>query len=423
MTSVRLLFVCFVSIFLLVENGYCTNGMNMIGYSVRSSSMGGADVAVDNDCSGSTCNPATQGKLSPKSMSVGFSSLMPQLSLKGAGGDVDGENQKFALPYLTYVHHLDDSPWTLGVNVYAQGGMGVDFRQVQTFAGTVDSLQSQVSYLRMSGTASYRVGHKLSIGAGVMVGYADMEFSFFPNTYSPGRDKQPGTRDDFMGVDAKELQDYGIAARFGLQYKVTDFVNVGFQYTSEASLDPSGGSVAFNFGSRTVTYDAEMNGFTWPREVEFGVAIRAIPELLVATDIKWLNWASAMNVVQIQASNPDFPVPLRNIETQFDMNWDDQWVLAIGAEYSLKGGHILRCGYNYGKNPIPDENLNPLFPAITEHHLTFGYGYLNLAKGWGMDFGWEHAFENSETNPNPGVPGPTISHSQNTLHAVVTWYF
>ena len=405
----------------LPGSGYCTNGMNMIGYSVRSSAMGGADVAVDADCSGSSCNPATQGKLSASSLSVGLSALMPQLSLQGPGNDVDGEDQMFALPYLSYVHHLDDSPWTVGINLYAQGGMGVDFREVETFFGTTDSFDSQVSYMRMSGTASYQLSDKFAVGAGVMVGYTDIQFSFFPNTYSVGRDNQPGTMDDFMGVDARGLRDYGMAGRLGLQYRLTDSINLGFQYTSEAALDPNGGSLVLNFGSTDVRYDAEMKDFAWPRELEFGIAARVTPQLLVATDVKWLNWSSAMNIVRLQASNPDIPVVLRNPELQFDMNWDDQWVLAVGAEYTMMHGHTVRCGYNYGKSPVPDTNLTPLFPAIVEHHLTLGYGY--LTKGWGLDFAWEHAFENSQTNPDPFVPGPTVQHSQNTLHAVVTWYY
>jgi long-chain fatty acid transport protein len=170
-----------------------------------------------------------------------------------------------------------------------------------------------------------------------------------------------------------------------------------------------------------VKYDAEMKGFTWPREVEFGIAAHVTPQLLVATDIKWLDWSSAMNVVSMRANNPDIPVTFNDLDLQFDMNWEDQWVFAIGAEYTLLPEQALRCGYNYGKSPVPDANLTPLFPGIVEHHLTLGYGV--VTRQWGFDFGWEHAFEHSQTNPDPLVPGPTVQHSQDTFHAVMTWYF
>ncbi|HEJ83666.1 MAG TPA: aromatic hydrocarbon degradation protein, partial [Desulfobacteraceae bacterium] len=48
-----------------------TNGMNMIGYNIRSSGMGGADAAIAGDCSGSACNPATLGRQRENSMALG----------------------------------------------------------------------------------------------------------------------------------------------------------------------------------------------------------------------------------------------------------------------------------------------------------------------------------------------------------------
>jgi long-chain fatty acid transport protein len=41
----------------------------------------------------------------------------------------------------------------------------------------------------------------------------------------------------------------------------------------------------------------------------------------------------------------------------------------------------LRVGYNYGKNPVPDTWLNPLFPAIVERHYTAGLDYRTGEKG------------------------------------------
>jgi len=231
---------------------------------------------------------ATQGKNDSSSLAVGLSTLIPQLSLVDTRNNIDGKDQIFPLPYMSYVHFFDDSAWTAGINLYAQGGMGVDFRQTKTFAGTSDSIESQVNYMRMTSTATYQVDDKLSLGAGLMVGYANVTFALFPNTYSAGGDNTPGTMDDFMGMEAEDLGDYGIAGRIGMQYRLTDHVNLGFQYTSEAVLDLDGGTLTLNFGNRHVSYDAEMKNFTWPREVEFGFAAQVTPQVLLAADIKWL---------------------------------------------------------------------------------------------------------------------------------------
>jgi long-chain fatty acid transport protein len=89
--------------------------------------------------------------------------------------------------------------------------------------------------------------------------------------------------------------------------------------------------------------------------------------------------------------------------------------------------NTFRAGYNYGKSPVPDDNLNPLFPAIVEHHLTLGYG-LTFGQ-WGVNLAYEHAFENTQTNNNtnqqvnPFGPGLEVSHSQNTVSLDATYRY
>jgi long-chain fatty acid transport protein len=411
-----------------------TNGMNMIGYNARSSGMGGADAAIDSDCSGTACNPATLGRSKPRSAAIGLSLLMPQLSSSDMANPegVDGEDQIFPLPYLAYASRLgENSPWTLGFDLFAQGGMGVDFQNYNTFAGTQDKYESQVRYGRLTGAAAYQVNDQFALGLGLMAGYADIEFSLFPNTYSPGMDGTPGTMDDFAGVDASGMTSFGFAGRLGAHYKVNSIVSLGIQYTSEASLNLDGGDMTLNFGQAKATYEAEMDNFTWPQEAEFGIAVQATPQLLIASDVKWIGWSSALKTVTVKGKNPDIPVPLTNPELAFNMNWEDQWVFALGCEYAINMQHAIRLGYNYGKSPIPDKNLSPLFPAIVEHHATFGYGY--TAGKWAFDFAYEHAFEAEQTNnampgdpdsiANPFGPGVTVSHSQNTLHFAATYFY
>jgi long-chain fatty acid transport protein len=161
-----------------------------------------------------------------------------------------------------------------------------------------------------------------------------------------------------------------------------------------------------------------MDEFTWPQEVEFGVAVLPIPGLTVAADAKWINWSDAVNRPVLKASDPNMQGVPSELEIPFEMRWDDQWVFAVGAEYAINPMHTVRAGFNYGKNPIPDETLNPLFPATTEKHLTLGYG-LNLGK-WTVDVGYEHAFENTAANP---VSTQEISHSQDTVTAGLTYRY
>jgi long-chain fatty acid transport protein len=411
-----------------------TNGMNMIGYGPRSTGMGGAEVAVGADSSASAGNPAGMGISSPRSASIGLSVLAPHLSLSDSRNDTDGEDQFFPLPQMSFAQPLSDgSSLIWGLNLYAQGGMGVDFRNIETFAGTKDSLSSQVNYVRLAAALNYLVNDRLSMGMAVLAGYAEMNFSLFPNSYSVGQDGQAGTGDDFAGVDASGLSSFGLAARVGFQYQLNHMLRLGLQYTSEAVLDPKDGQLSLNFGAMNVDYDAEVEGFTWPRELEAGIAVQATPQLLLAADLKWLNWSSAIDTVVVNGTNPSQAGMPSSPSLLFNMNWQDQWVVALGCEYLVNSVHTLRMGYNYGKNPVPNSNLSPLFPATVEHHVTLGYSY--LYNSYRFDFAYEHGFGEEWTNnsygppvdpngvANPFGPGVAVTHSQDVVHLQLSYLF
>lgn len=418
----------------LAGKAHATNGMNMIGYSPRSSGMGGADVAVATDSSGSAGNPASLGISVAKSANIGLTILAPGLSQSDDRNNIDGNDQFFPLPHLNYAQPVsDDSPLIWGINLYAQGGMGVDFDNVKTFNNNIDTYDSMVSYSRFTGALNYLIDDDLSVGIGLMAGYAKINFSLFPNTYSVGMDNTAGTHDDFLGIDASGISGFGMAGRIGMQYQLNDVLRLGMQYSSEASLNLDGGDMTLNYGTTRVKYDAEIDGFTWPREFEAGVAIQATNDLLVAADIKWLNWSSSIDQVTVKGSNPSQQGVPANPALNFNMNWNDQWVFALGAEYSLSDKQLIRAGYNYGKNPVPNSNLSPLFPAIVEHHLSVGYSYLWTS--WQLSIAYEYGFNNNRTNNSPGPPsdqngianpfgpGVSVDHRQQDVHLQLSYFF
>jgi long-chain fatty acid transport protein len=398
--------------------GLATNGMNMIGTGAVSSGMGGADVAVPAGCTAIAGNPAQLATTCNRVISVGGAFLMPQMDVTMPGrSGVDNEFQLFPLPFAGYAQRIGTSRWSVGVGIFAQGGMGVDFRDVKNFSGADDGLYSQVAFMRLAPTVAYNVNDKLTLGLTAFAGYATIDYDFFPN--------------GVQGQHVTGLSSFTIAGRFGANYQINDQWAVGATYTTESSLDFDGGEMRFNFGSGLgqVTYrDAKMDNFTWPRQVEVGVSFRPTAKWLLAFDVSWVNWASAIKTVTVTASNPNATVPsaYQTVSVPFIMDWKDQWVFALGAQYEINDMWTVRAGYNYGQSPVPDNTLNPLFPAIVEHHLTGGFTF--TYGDWDFDFALEHAFSNSQTNT--GAPSATnpfsgveVSHDQNTVHFMVSWRF
>ncbi|MDD2321532.1 MAG: outer membrane protein transport protein [Geobacteraceae bacterium] len=395
--------------------GWATNGMNMIGTGAVSAGMGGADVAVPAGCTAIAGNPAQLATTCNRVISLGGAFLFPGMEDTPSGGSkTENEFQVFPVPFIGYAQRIGTSRWSVGIGAFAQGGMGVDFQNVEVMPGMMpglkDDLMSQVGFVRLSPTVAYNVTDKLTMGASLFAGYATLKYDFFPNT---------------IGHRVKDLTSFTFSGRFGVNYQLNDKWSVGATYTTESSIDFDGGELTTASG---VKYgDVKMDGFTWPRQVEAGVAYRATPKLLLAMDLSWINWSSAIKTVTVTATNPNNAEAPNTLNVPFVMEWDDQIVVAIGAEYELTEYLKIRTGYNYGNSPVSSANLSPLFPALVEHHATAGFTY--TWTNWDFDFAYEHAFTNSKTNdgdPNPMTNpfyGSKVSHTMDTFNFMVSYRF
>lgn len=383
--------VLLVAMLMTSVTAWATNGMNMIGYGAVSSGMGGADLAVVDNASAMNINPAGICSCTGPQLGIGVGALMPKVHHRDAGNDLDAKDEFFPLPLVTYATPVEGTSLTFGLGAFAQGGMGVDYdEQVQT-PGGADDLYSNVSYLKVTPTLAWQSRDtRLKLGASLNIGRVGNEIRYFPNAPS--------------GISVKDLIAYGYGARLGFQYRIDDLV-IGGAWLSKTDLSFRDGDLSVG----GTTYEAEMEGFDWPQQAGLGIAYNFGYAFRVAVDVDWVEWSQAVDEVVLRGGPTDIVIP---------MHWEDQWVYAIGAEWEFSDAWLLRAGYNHGDSPVPDETLSPLFPAIIEDHATLGLGF--RARAWQLDLAYEHGFKNTQTNP---LSGDIESHEQNTVHAMMTWYF
>ena len=140
---------------------------------------------------------------------------------------------------------------------------------------------------------------------------------------------------------------------------------------------------------------------------------------MLAADIKRLKWSDSMK---------DFRLAMNMgggwMEGAMPQNWKDQTVVMLGVQYMLLPNLALRAGINHADNPVPDNTLNPLFPATIRTHYTLGVGW-NMGGGHTLAGSVAIAPKVTRTNPNmfgAGMAG-TVSHSQNTLRINYNYSF
>lgn len=364
-----------------------TNGMIMEGYGPIAAGMGGASMAYDNGSAALANNPATLGLMAEGSrvdVMLGF--VGPDVTTPMGTSKADA----FYMPAIGYV--IKQGKLAYGAGIYGQGGMGTEY---------ANGDMAQVSVGRVIFPLAYAVSERFNVGGSVDIVWGGMDLVADLNG--------DGTKDinfkddsDFTG----EAKGYSLAAKLGFTYKLNDALTVGGVYQTASNLpDLKAGAY-------------KVKGFDMPPTLALGLAWQASERLMVAADLKDVMWSSSMNTVTIYRDGA--------VVAPFQQDWDDQIVLALGLSYQFSDAFTGRIGYNHGKNPIPDQFVNYLWPAIMEDHYTAGFGYafnkqseFNLA----LSYVPEVSVTGTGLPPPNGNGGMTIDHSQVNWQLMYSYKF
>lgn len=361
-----------------------TNGMLMEGYGPIAAGMGGAAMAYDNGTAAMANNPATLGLMADGSridVMLGF--VGPDIKTSMGIGKTRAD--AFYMPAIGYVKKQGRLAY--GAGIYGQGGMGTEYASGD---------MAQVGVGRVIFPLAYAVNDRFNLGGSVDLVWAgmDMVVNGFGIHFKDSS--------DFTGA----AKGYSLAAKLGFTYKLADTLSVGGVYQTAGNLP------ALKDGAYKVV------GFDMPATVGLGLAWQMNDKFMVAADVKDVLWSRSMNTVTIYKNGA--------VYAPFQQDWNDQVVLSLGVAYRFNDALTGRAGYNHGKNPIPDQFVNYLWPAIIENHYTAGFGYA-ISKQSTVDFALTYAPQVSVTgtgsNPPGGNKGMIIEHGQLNWQLMYSYRF
>ena len=320
-----------------------TNGMRMIGFGPVQNSMGGASVAAPLDSATAVSNPAGLAALGGR-FDLAAQSFMPDVkySMTTPGPTFSGSSDRPTdyLPTLAGVYRFQDQ-LTFGFAALGTAGMGVEYKADPAGNKLV------TSYLngRVAPAVSYKVNDQLAVGLAVNIMYAKMGFEM-----------EGGPKFD-------DSASFGYGATLGVTYKPVEMVTLGAAFETKSYFQ----DFTWNIGGTDFALD-----FDQPMVATLGAAVRPAAGLLLALDGEWINWSDVMG-----KKLPKFTKPAG--AGDFDMQWSDQFVVKVGAQYEIPSLKALkvRAGYNYGKAPLDSKDFqaNMAFPAVSAQHFTVGAGY------------------------------------------------
>ncbi len=346
---------------------FATNGMRMIGFGPVQDSMGGVGVGATLDTSSLVSNPAgivdlgtrldaAAGYFKP-TVSYSANGIAPPI-VASNGATLDSSRGGSPIPALGYVRPVSEQ-LSVGMGVFAVAGMGVDYATNLYGGPTLTSYTNA----RLTPGVAYKLAEGLSVGATANVMMAQMKY-------------------DVASGAGQALHDtatsFGIGATLGVKFSPVKMVTLGAAYETKSSFQDFSFTVPtrpnpFAPPGTNIPGGTDKLTFDQPQSATFGLALAPTEMLLVAADVQWINWSGTMgeNLPKYSSdANATGALP-------FNMNWDDQVVLKIGAQVTPMKGLKIRAGYDYGKMPLDPNRAfeNLAFPAIVEHHVTAGVGY------------------------------------------------
>ena len=431
-----------ISLIMLVTLPSCllaTNGDNLIAIGPVARGMGGLSVSYPQDpISAVFANPAAMcfGPYCPMSeVNASVTAFMPAPSAKVTNpftGDTiaaDSDDPIYFIPAIGLSHPLpfgEQNRWRFGMSAYGVSGLGVDYRGSAldatfgdlspgplpaSFAGAplATGLYTQLQIMKVAPALAYQILPNLSFGASVHFNYSELE------------------------IDDAEADGTTFGYQLGLLYTPHKNVFIGLSYTSPQEINYKDVIVPAPGSSADLALES-------PQQVAVGISLELMDKrLLLGIEGRWINWGDANGYE--------------------DFEWDDQYVISLGAQYKLIQDKLtIRAGYNYGNNPVsendgwdgsfdfdtemPNDVVNVQgtifpryyyesfrivgFPAIVEHHATVGFTY-NFNERLALNFAYMHAFEETitESGTNP-LGGPTEIESslyEDSIEIGVSWRF
>jgi long-chain fatty acid transport protein len=370
--------------------------------------------------------------------------------------DWDSDADAFYMPAVGWAQKA--GRFTYGFGAFAQGGMGTEYNGgsfgmpggpgtaavigAGADASAVSSWdeRSEVGVLRFILPLAYEVNEQLSVAGSLDYVRATLDLQMaMPASVMMDMMNPNSTVGSLSGsllgalgglpgplyggyFDFSDSSDYsgetqgdGFAGKLGVVYKVNSQLSLGATYHSKTSLSDLEGDatveMAFdagggNTGTMPIDGKIKIKDFQWPSTYGFGVAYQASDRLMVAADVKRINWSEVMEDFKMT-----FESDMGDLDAVMFQDWDDQTVYQLGLGFKATDTLTVRAGANISDNPIPDNTVHYLFPAIIENHYTVGLGY-DIPNNGDLNFSISYAPEVKVTGDGDANDGLEISHSQ-----------
>lgn len=279
-----------------------------------------------------------------------------------AAGDCGNDGGGWShVPNFDLVYPVTDKI-ALGLAFSATSGTATKWNP--KWVGRFQSIDTELSVVEATPSISYKILDNLSIGAGLIVQYADIEMTRY--NYPIGHLKLKG-------------DSYALGYIAGLTYQPFEKTQVGLSYRSRMTqeLELEGRLTETPFGTLRGDADADLD---LPAVANFGITQGITDKWEVMMDLSWTK-ASVFDELSITFDKKSklgqmaYQTTGSYKQTEV-MKWKDTWRIAFGTEYKLTDKWTVRCGTAFDRTPATEPELrSSTLPDLNRYWLSAGVSY------------------------------------------------
>lgn len=386
----------FFGVIVLTSSAHATNGMFMVGYGAKSIAMGGAGVAYAQDAFAAAANPAGISRMGFRAdLNLGLFNA-PRSAAVGTAAGADYSmgynfdtastslNNLFPVPGMAATMDFNDKI-TFGIAMVGAGlNTTYDHNIFAGYSGpgraTPDEkLGVDLIQVQMPMTAAYQVDEHNALGLSVVPAVQFFK-AYGLETFNSFHITTPQGKDYFTNNGRDEA--HGAGARAGWSGKYfDDRLMLGATYASKVYMSKF---------KRYKGLFAQGGSLDIPANWAVGIALKPTEKMTVTLDRERILYAGVKAIHNRGPFDvPDTPgIPATPVGPRIfslllgekdgmGFGWNNQTVYKFGIDYQYNKDLTLRAGYNYGRSPIPDDQVTfaALAPAIVEKHYSIGFTY------------------------------------------------
>lgn len=362
------------------------------GTAIANATAGASALAAD--ATYMNYNPASIGFIEGTEIAVAGSVILPTFEVDNASADpvfapgsgaygandsAEGSTNAF-VPALAMKTDLNPDI-ALGLSISAPWGLATEYDD--DWAGRFHAVETDLLTINVNPVIAFRVNPKLTIAGGIQAQYAEATLSnkvdyglIGAGAGVPGAAPAAGQE----GLATVEGDDWAFGFNLGLLYQVTDATRVGVAYrskldheiTGDAEFDADNATAAairdaLRLGGGIFTDPGGTADLNLPAVLSLGVSHEVNDRLTLLGEVSWTQWSQFEElVVEFDDNTPDS-------ETTYE--WDDTYMVAVGANYQLTDRWTLRGGIGYDESPVNADNRTPRIPDSDRTWLGVGASF------------------------------------------------